>query len=401
MSKQIAIRLYPKHNAETIRCVLIVSDDSITRKPAKLRLQAKYIVQDSRPVNAESTLFSIPVTLQQGENEILIPRKSLTGYSYTGKKLRVELHCEIVIDDAILFDTTVSDRLEVLLDLKPRTASCANELVNPKDYFSLRENFSAIPPKNKLMFTVLAIIAGIVITVNSIVGFHDQMAPESQTYFYSHRDSDGDSQSPLLNSLMGSGALGSMIWLAMRRQLRSYMSFTFAKLPVFIDHSTTIPIAELLDGVSRVDLRDATLRIVACNMECGQYKRGSGTSERTVSFKEPVHGVSLYQHTAKHIPAGMPLKNYFPGEVHFQPMFASLYPEQKASSAHGVTVHWEVQLLLANLVDQELIGPTSGLSYDSFIRTGDTPKIEKELRKEFSTPDSGLSFTLSSRSTET
>ena len=37
-------------------------------------------------------------------------------------------------------------------------------------------------------------------------------------------------------------------------------------------------------------------------------------------------------------------------------MFKILYPPNQVSSTHGLFVHWEVQLLLDDFVDQELVG---------------------------------------------
>ncbi len=205
------------------------------------------------------------------------------------------------------------------------------------------------------------------IAINTLVGIHDQFKPDIQTWFYDHRDSDGDSESPLQKSLVGSGALGAGIWLAIRRQLKKYMTFEICNLPGQVGRSAAFPAGAVLRGRARVDLADVRLRVVACNMEKGQYTRGSGTKKRTVSFTEPVRAVVLYDRLISRIPAGAPVESYFDGEIQFEPMFQALYPPQLVSTTHGLAVYWEVQLIHDELVDQELVGPVECFAWKDFL----------------------------------
>ena len=54
--------------------------------------------------------------------------------------------------------------------------------------------------------------------------------------------------------------------------------------------------------------------------------------------------------------AGAVITGKLDEEVSFKPMFEGLYPRQMVSSSHGLDLVWEVQLIVADLVDQELIG---------------------------------------------
>jgi hypothetical protein len=109
------------------------------------------------------------------------------------------------------------------------------------------------------------------------------------------------------------------------------------------------------------------VRIVACNMEKGQYKRGSGTDERTVSFEEPIRAVMLYEKHIPFVPASMPIKTYLDDTISFDPMFSALYPPFMISDSHGMDVHWEVQLLHPRYVDHELVGKKQRFSYHDFL----------------------------------
>jgi len=138
-------------------------------------------------------------------------------------------------------------------------------------------------------------------------------------------------------------------------------------MPANIYPDKTYKVSKFFSGRSRVPLEDITLRIVACNMEKGQYVRGSGSNQRTVSFSEPVRGVLLYEKCVNHIPNRVQIRNYFDEEISFKSMFEILYPPYMASPTHGIDVYWEIQLLHPEFVDQELIAPTKHFRYEDFL----------------------------------
>ena len=67
------------------------------------------------------------------------------------------------------------------------------------------------------------------------------------------------------------------------------------------------------------------------------------------------------------IAARAPIAPHFDGPIDFGPMFAALYPPFTVSKTHGLSVHWEVQLLHPEFVDQELAGPTDRFGYEDFL----------------------------------
>ena len=127
-------------------------------------------------------------------------------------------------------------------------------------------------------------------------------------------------------------------------------------------------IRDIVKWKSRVDLKNIELRIVACNMEKGQYIRGSGSNRRTVSFVEPIRAVSLYSKKIDFIPRNVDVWEYLDWEVSFEKMYKSLYPEQRVSETHWLTVHWEIQLLHKKFIDQELIWDANYFIYKYFLQ---------------------------------
>jgi len=213
----------------------------------------------------------------------------------------------------------------------------------------------------------LLVVGLVVIVVNMLIGVHDQFSPEHATYFYSHFDSDGDGSSPLVKALGGCGAIGAAIWFAIRRQLRKYMTFGLKPISKSVTRQSEHAVSDLFYGVSRTDLKDVTLRIVACNMEKGQYVRGSGSNRRTVSFSTPVRGVLLYSKKVTLIPKNHSVENHFRDSMSFEPMFKVLYPPNEVSESHGLFIYWEIQLIHNDFVDQEVAGKTANFRREDFF----------------------------------
>ena len=354
-------------SAAPIVCRVHVRDSELVGHDAEFSLVAKVEVMRRGGIDSSKTLHSQTFRVESGATDFLIPAGKLRFYSYEGKHVELRLLTRVRVDDGFVFDTTVSEEQLIRIGGKPRLNTDAGEIIEPGDAFRFFANLKAIPPQNQIVTLALAVVGGLVMLVNAIIGAHDQFAPEAATWLYSHYDSDGDANSPLFMALAGSGMLGAGVWFLMRRQLRKYMQFRLAEPPAPIERGVDYRVSELIAGRARVPLEDVTLRIVACNMECGQYEERRGTDTVTVSFKEPVRGVVLYEKTVGRIPARTPIGDYFNDRLRFDPMFAALYPPAMLGSKHGVDVRWEVQLLHTEFVDQELVGPTEALAYKDFL----------------------------------
>ena len=345
---------------------LQVHDLDLLGHEARFEIVAKVDVHDSRAINADKVLHSQTFAVAR-QQQLRVPRHRIDAYTYRGRMIDLEIHTRVIVDDSILFDTKVSEEQELALALKPTVAGDADKIVEPGDDFFFFSNLQAIPAKNRAITLGLLVAGAAVVLVNMLLGVHDQFVPEAQAYFYDHRDSDGDSESPLVKALMGSGALGVGVWLAIRKQLRKYAELRLRPLPERIRSGDLVTAGQLFEGRARVALEDVTLRIVASNMECGQYRRGSGTDERTVSFREPARGVVLYEKEVRRIPARTPIEASFQEAVSFDPMFDVLYPECMITTSHGIGIYWEIQLLHPRFIDHELTPSTSCFRREDFL----------------------------------
>lgn len=349
-------------------CRVRIHDRKHMDHEATFSIVAEVNVHDSRGINSEMVLHEETFSIDRPDYEFRVRRNELNAYSYNGNMIDIDIHFRVRIDDGMIFDSKVSREQELELGLKPQAEEDAKAIVEPKDDFFFFKNLKAIPFHNQMITLGLAIAGGIVILINMAIGAHDQFSPNHMVYFYDHIDGDGDYESPIVKALMGSGALGAGIWFAIKGQLRKYMKIAFRELPAVIRPDEDFTAGDLFSGKSRVPLENVRLRVVASNMERGQYERGSGTDRRTVSFSEPIRGVVLYEKNVARIPARTPIESYFGDRFNFTPMFDLLYPPVTVSSSHGLGVHWEIQLIHPEFIDQELVGSDDVFTYEDFLR---------------------------------
>lgn len=351
----LTLHVDPQSDPDSLVAVIEVDDPKYLDAEARLAMYALADVHDSSPVNTTSEFAHRAFRLESSRTEVRLPRNTLAVAPYTGRHVSVKIFVELRLDDGVLRDTVVRREVRLPEAQMPRLAEDAKELADPKDLFNLAANLAAIPLHRRFATLVLLLVGAVVVGVNSLVAYHDEFAPERGHYFYSRRDSDGDSQSPLLNSLALSGGAGAAVWMAIRRQLRTYTTFQLGAVPNQISRDTVVALRDLVRGSPRVDLHGITMRVVAYNLEKGCYTRGSGSNERTVSFSEPVRAVVLYEKELPMVRRGQAIEAALPDSFPFEPMFDALHPPSEVSPSHGLFVQWEVQLLHDSFVDHELI----------------------------------------------
>ena len=358
------------HSVENknLKCKIVFSSKEMYGKKVSFKIVSKVQVIDGRAVNMQKTISHHDFVVTSSTEDIIIDMSKNKNFSYKWSHINIILFSELIVDDAIIFDTKITNKIQSSLFIKPKVSSNSQLIINPKDSFNLIENIKAIPVESMIKFFGLSIIGGVIIIINMAVGIHDQLSPEYQTYFYSHRDSDWESSSPFINALVSSGALWVFVWKIMKKQLKKYMSFGIKKIKFLGKRNEKYKIKNIIKWRSRIDLKDVELRIVACNMEKGQYTRWSGSNRRTVSFSEPIRAVSLYSEKIEFIPKNVEVWEYLHWEVSFENMYDALYPEQKISQTHWLMVHWEIQLLHKKFIDQELIWDSSYFTYKHFLQ---------------------------------
>ena len=337
--------------------VLKITDPKMMGKKAEFTLDLASEVHDSSPVNDETNLYTDKFVVDRTEYELEIPTDSFECFTYKGTHASIVLRANLKVDDAwILKDSQVSRTTQFkLVDARSGSSGGdATDVIDPFDTVQFGKNFDALSSEKKMGFILMSLFCGLGLLGGSWLIWGNLSQSE-----------DGVVISVVLNIIL----LVAMVCLWVRQKdsfFKSYMSVSLRPISA-ITRSTCLPISQLVSGKSKIDLKNMTLRVVACNMEMGQYIRGSGTSRRTVSFEEPVRPIILYSERVGHIPARQEIGNHFPGEVDFGPMFKALYPPLEISEKHGLAIYWEVQLLHDEFIDHELEGPADSIEVTDFF----------------------------------
>jgi hypothetical protein len=366
--KSRKIKITNKVVNKKLECLVNINDRELYWKTAKLRLISEVRVIDSDPVNVRKVLHKKSFIVDSWVEKVIIDISNYKNFSYRWNKININLFVELVVDDAIFFDTKITSKIQESLFIKPKVLSPWKSIIDPKDNFNLIDNLKAVPFDAMILVFWLSIVWVVVIIINTFLWAHDQFVSDAQTYFYSHYNSKWESSSPLFDSLAWSWALWAWIWFMIKTQLRRYMTFVFKQKKFLWDRIKKYKLRNIVSWKSRVDLKDVELRVVACNMEKGQYVRWSGSHRRTITFSEPVRAISLYKEKIDFIPRNTDISDYLKWEVSFERMYKVLYPEQMLSSTHGLSIHFEIQLILKKFIDQELIWDWKFFKYDYFLK---------------------------------
>ena len=352
-----------------------IPEEHIGRK-ATFSVHAVAEVKDSDPKDSKKSIFSRSFQVENTRVRFELPFKKVRSYAFKGSNIHIVWKVKLKIDDGIIFDTTYKKDFSRPLSKPPQKGDAA-QLIDPKDHIDYHKNIGALSFADKVQFWVILFGGMLLITVLTLGALVIDFRPSPST---SSSDDEGSGVvtgfALVVDVLVGFG----MYW-GLQGRLRRYMTFNLSKRVLMkkVDRNTWVSVTDLVQGRSKADLEDVTLRVVACNMEKGQYYRGSGSDRTTVDFSEPIQAILLFEQKVDHIAAGTSIREHFSGEFGFAAMFDYLYPPNRISANHGIDVYWEVQLLVRHLIDQELVGPVSNrFRYEDFFQApapSDEPRI--------------------------
>lgn len=344
-------------------------DEKLLNQSMTLAVMQYVNVHRSGGINKKKRIYHKDFVVKVfGEQQLTINLEDIKAYTYHGK--HISMTTELHIDKSNrLFGFFTQSKRPVKLGLihAPAYSDSAEIVLDPPDSFDLFKNIQVLSTKNQQYFLLVCILGFLSLIGNTLLGWHDQISPIGQTYFYSHYDSDGDRQSPLLNALINNAAIAGAYWFWMKSILRKYMTFRLVDKLRDIVPGKHFLLAKLISGKSRVNLENCELRVIACNIEHGQYQTGSGKNRRTHNIKKPIKCVEIYQKKLDHIPKQREIASYLKDAICFDDIYTHLAPDCMVSSTHGVKLHWEVQFIHPELVDQEVVGSADGFHFGHFI----------------------------------
>ncbi len=367
MSEKLRFRIERGDLGQAEIGVIEVLDPAVLGKRATITFEAFGEVKRSRGIDVARELGKSTVTLAQ-VTRVPLPDAVSRAYDYAGRDLHISFRVKARIDDGLLFKT--EETFTVSNPWHRGTGSRQSDVeaqVEPADKFDFWRNFQALPHIARIKVLALGAAALIVAGGNMLVGAHDQFVPESRGWFYDQTGSKGKSESPLMKALLGSGTVGGILWFAIRRQLRRYMTLEL-RAPSRIDPHTRLRARDLIRGVPHVAITHARVRVVAYNRERGRYRERSGKNDTTKSFAHPVRSLVLYEAEIHHAPPRRPIEEQLFDDIDFAGVFEHLLPPLELDTSTGIDLHWELQFLHADFVDQEIVGPSAVFDIDAFYR---------------------------------
>ncbi|MDF1824155.1 MAG: hypothetical protein P1U68_05910 [Verrucomicrobiales bacterium] len=356
---------YDQWEPNSITWVVTSHDNEALGREFDLRIRTRVEVKRSGGNDVSDTAFDESFILKRSQ-KFSVSFKDLKALPFQGDAVTISIEARLKgngsngrIKETVVLSEPVFKRRKSKID----TA----QLIEPKDVFCFKKNLKALSFHQQIVTVLLAIVALIVCGIAIALGVHDQMAGNGQEIFIPKVNSDGEGQSPLMAALAASGGVGAFFWFLIRKQLRKYMTFVEKPIRGGITPGLVFRAGSLFKGKARIDLHNITLRVVACNQECGTYTTGSGSNRRTHTFRTPFLGLLLYEEKIDLIKKGDEVERWFPGEVYFDTIYEALLPPMMVTGSHGVGVHWEVQLIHDELVDQEIKGNIDGLVIQDFL----------------------------------
>ena len=111
---------------------------------AEFSIEQRVIVKDSRPVNGSKILFKKQLKLNQKEYILELRPDQVQAYSYNGKKIEVEIHCILKVDDGWIIDSKVSQEQHLAIEARMAGDGNPANLVEPTDDFDFITNLKLL-----------------------------------------------------------------------------------------------------------------------------------------------------------------------------------------------------------------------------------------------------------------
>jgi len=337
-------------NKSTIPFEIEFTDPKHQGLSAKFRIRKIVNVFDSSPENDDIVAYEHQFMIASRVHNIDVPASNFPRFGYKGSKIEIICQAEVVVDDAIFFDSKIRTYV-TLKQLKLNNqglASNPSEELNPHDQLNFIRNFAAISFKQKIAW-ITAFVTFILAAVgNLLLALFDTFIA-SVPIFYS-----ADSENGLVAAGMGAVAGGVGFSAVHKTILRSYKTAELVRNPPTILKGTRYRVSDFLTAKSKVHLYGVTLRLVVATLECGQYWRGSGTSRRCVSFSHPSRALVLFEKTTAVIPKGVSIETYFNDQMNLDKAFECIFPNNMISDSHGLKIKTEIQIMVDDLADTSL-----------------------------------------------
>lgn len=343
----------------------LVSD--LIHKNGTFQLYCIVETKDDRAVNYEKKIGSQKFTFsKEGPVIIDIPKDRSNLYLYNGRDINIILQVHLHIETERGTEIVKQQHREFTGSTKIPEVKSIQHVIEPYDSVNLFKNLIAIGGQRSFLSLLMLVAIAVLIIGNTMIGIHDQFAPEADAIIYKI-DRTSRYGHPILISGGISYLVGFIAMSTFQKQLYKYVTLRFKSGQGKISPNTKYCLKKIITGKSRVTLKNVKFRVIAANFEHGACRRGTGKEKKLVRIQTPLHGFILFEEQVPIIPANTPIEDQLSNKTFtFNRVFEQLYPALMIYDYAGIDLRWEVQMLHNDLVDIELVGDRNIFKQDDF-----------------------------------
>jgi len=350
---------------ETLELELKILDPAIMGRQVDIEIHRQIKVRVPGGHSKIIMQFRKFFDIQQSTHTIRIPPHNMALYTYRGKAIELTVYVHAVVDDSIFFDTTLS--IPIAIDFKKKWfQNDASDLIKPQDRLAFFDNLFAIPTANRLRIVAMLALALLLVGTSGFVAFHDRYAMEPNDIIIYDFHYASDFKIAVVANLVFFILLAIVMHILIRKQLRGYLKLSTTRQTKKIIRGRRYRLNDFIHAKTTGPVKNLRVRIVAANIEKGQYCRGNST-RRTTTFRTPVRAVVIYDKPLPDISGPMALDDYLNEPFDFDEMFDLLYPHFTFSKMYGLELTWRIQFLHDQYINREIKCSHQLFQFDSFL----------------------------------
>lgn len=309
------------------------NDPSLYWKTVTFNLVSEVSVKKNSPINSKKDLYYSEFTINWARKTIEIDISKFNFFTYKWIDIDIDLYIEIIVNDSIFFDTKIKKTIDVNKFIIPKNVWYAERILNINDNYNNIKNFNALSLSNKIwLISLILLLLIIYLFLISIISLDF-----------------------ILFGILFFLILIYLFIKILKYFFLNFMTF-FLKNPNYIfTKDKNYHIKDIVWWKSWVDLKNITLKVIACNVEKWQHTVWSWKNSHTEDISQPIAALELYNEKIDFIPKNTEISEYFKWSFSFERVKKELYLEQIISPTHWLKLHYEIQLISDDYIDKKII----------------------------------------------
>jgi hypothetical protein len=321
------------------------------RKDALFMIETEaHVIDPVDPIHARKVIFTKDIALYDEVEPINVSLRDLEVFGYEGKTLEIRLYASLLVDGTRVQEQRIDSDSVCFAGLSPSFEPPEDLPFNLEDTYSWFDNFKVVNFPSKVGFIISSVFLWGAIPVGLWTAIPKALASfsvENQALFF-------DLLFAGLTLTIATAIVMAVMFAAymvLESSLSSYGRIALKPISDTARAKREVPLSELFEGSSKIDLDDVTLRIIGRNdeyIQVGRAERGVMTvKEKYESVREKV----LYETHIPHIAKGEAIESLLDDIIPFDTLFSSHYPPLEVTDVHRIGFALQVVLVHPKFVD--------------------------------------------------